>query len=230
MRHSRTFLLTTAFCAGLGLVLGASGSAHAVVVFLPGQSVAEEAVVVDPFLVKFDENGNATISQNGGPATTLVGTLLPDPANKGGPMALTYKLPERVISGDVSFSEPAPGTGISDWLRFTDAQGTISGDVTDPASTVMIFYSDLEPGESNPDLADVGFPTNLGTGLAAHEQEIGAEGNNGFDYRPGGVPAPQNNEYIGISDRAVATPEPASLVLLGGGLAALGLLRRRHRG
>ncbi|HEU0155684.1 MAG TPA: PEP-CTERM sorting domain-containing protein [Stellaceae bacterium] len=95
----------------------------------------------------------------------------------------------------------------------------------------MIFYSDLEPGEPNPDKADVGFPTNLGTGLAAHEAEIGVEGDNGFDYQPGGVPAPANNEYIGISDRAVATPEPASLALVGGGLAAMGwLIRRRRRG
>jgi hypothetical protein len=31
----------------------------------------------DPFLVKFDENGNATVSQNGGPPTTLKGTPWP---------------------------------------------------------------------------------------------------------------------------------------------------------
>jgi hypothetical protein len=223
----RKILLSTVFFGGLGAALGLSSAAQAVPITAPGAS----ALVEDPFLLSFDENGNATISLNGGPARPLRGALLSDPANRtpGAPLALIYDLPEPVISGDVSFSEPAPGTGISDWLRFTDSTGVISGAATDPASTVMVFYSDLEPGEPNPDLADVGFPANLGTGNSLAQAEIGAEGNNGFDYLPGGVPPPGNNEYKGISDLAVV-PEPASLALLGGGLAIGWLVRRRRRG
>ena len=67
------------FVVVLGLVLiGALGTnAGAVPVnALPGFSA-----VLDPFLLTFDENGNATVSVNGGPATPLTGTLQTDPAN-----------------------------------------------------------------------------------------------------------------------------------------------------
>ena len=70
----------------------------------------------DPFLVMFDENGFATISQNGGPATTLRGILILDPTQPvgGGAQVLAFSLLEPVITGTVSFTEP--GGGISDWL------------------------------------------------------------------------------------------------------------------
>ena len=63
---------------------------------------------VGPFLVRFDEGGNATISVNGGPATILTGVLSPDPAVPAGvgqQLALTYMLPEPVVAGDVRFAE-----------------------------------------------------------------------------------------------------------------------------
>jgi hypothetical protein len=99
----------------------------------------------------------------------------------------------------------------------------------------MIFYSDIETGET-PVLADVGPPpvkagdNTLACGVSPFcAGEIGPEGTNGFDYRPGGVsaPFPINNEYVGISD--VSAPEPTSLALRASGLAALGLLMRRRR-
>jgi hypothetical protein len=133
---------------------------------------------------------------------------------------LIYNLPQQVISGDVRIFEPiATNAVLSDALRFTtgsgDGKGVISGAVTGAGRTVMIYYSDIELGEPNTDLADTGFPTNLGTGLVVSINEVGPEGNNGFDYRPGGVPYPQNNEYFGISDRAVPEMGTWAMMILG---------------
>lgn len=179
---------------------------------------------VGPFLLSFDEAGHATISVNGGPTTTLTGTLMADPATTGvgQPLALTFMLPEPVVTGDVSFSELAGVAGNSDWLRFTDAAGHISG-VATGAGPRMLFYSDIEVGGINTGLADTGFPTNLGTGNVVTRLEVGPEGSNGFDYQPGGVPAPLNNEYKGVSD---TVPEPATFLLLASGLLGLAGWRR----
>lgn len=178
-----------------------------------------------PFIVRFDEDGHATIAMNGGPATVLTGTRAPDPtvpAGAGQQLALTFMLPEPVVAGDVSFAEIAGGP-ISDWLRFTDNAGNLRG--ATGAGTRMLFYSDFELGETNASLADTGFPTNLGSGNALTQIEIGVEGNNGFDYRPGAA-YPNNNEYVGISD---AIPEPESYALMLAGLGVLGLTARRRK-
>jgi hypothetical protein len=218
--HFRTLAL--AACLGsLGL---ASVDAQAQVRALPGASTT---IPVGPFLLRFDENFNATISVNGGPPTTLVGTLAADPAVPvvvGLPLALTFMLPEPVVSGDVSFTETA-GAPPSDWLRFTDAAGNISGVGTGTGSR-MLFYSNLETGETNPLPADHAFPENLGSGLTVSMLETGVEGNNGFDYRPGGVAYPNNNEYIGISD---PVPEPETYALMLAGLGVVSLAARRRR-
>ena len=161
---------------------------------------------------------------------TLMGSLILDPTQPvgGGAMVLAFTLPEPVITGTVSFTEP--GGGISDWLRFTNAAGVVNG-ASSGQGALMLFYSDIESGDTSK--ADVGPPpvkagdNTLNCGVNPFcAGETGPEnGNNGFDYRPGGVPAPTNNEYVGISDTA-AVPEPSYLALLGS-MAGLGLLVRR---
>jgi hypothetical protein len=180
---------------------------------------------VGPFLFTFNENGQGTIAINGGPATTLNGVLAVDPSVPAGPgqqLALTFMLPEPVVTGDVSFAEPTGG--ISDWIRFTDAAGTISGAATG-AGPRMLFYSDFEVGTVNAELADTGFPVNIGSGNFVARLEVGVEGNNGFNYLPG-APYPQNNQYIGISD---AIPEPETYAMLLAGLGLMGFVARRRQ-
>ena len=217
--------ILAATALSIGFIFGVTTGAGAQVPPAPGLSAVTPT---GPFLLNFDENGNATIAVNGGATNPLTGTLMADPSNPagGGELVLTYLLPEPVVTGDVSFAEPGT-TLISDWLRFTDSAGTISGGATG-AGARMIFYSDFELGEPPTDLADTGFPADIGTQNSLALLEVGPEGNNGFDYQPGGVPYPQNNEYIGISDLA-AVPEPASLALLGSFMAMLGLAVRRRR-
>ena len=160
----------------------------------------------DFFTLNFDENGNGSVSVNGGAFVPLAGVLAPDPSQFGNPLVLTYFLPELVGAGDVSVLEPTGG--LSDALRFTNANGGLTG-----IADRMIYYSDNTDGGT--DLADTGFPANLNAGASASVDEIGPEGNNGFQFVAGGP-----NIYNGRSD----VPEPGTLFLLGIGL--IGFLAR----
>jgi hypothetical protein len=191
-------------------------SAHA---SLPGLA----ANGADP-VFRFDESGRGTadLSDLGGGFVGFPGVLAPDPSN-GGLLALTYFLPalwvaQNISNGDVTVFETPNGV-ISDGLRFTNADGSLTGASADR----MIYYSD--PGTPT-DLADGIFggfggflPNNWNTGNFASVNEVGPEGNNGFNYL--------NGIYLGVSD----TPEPSSLAIAG--LGALGLfvygLRRRAK-
>jgi hypothetical protein len=167
-------------------------------------------------IVNFDENGNGTFG--GSPMSFRV--------NPG----LRYQLPINITVGDIVVTEGPVGpngTTDSDLLQFDD-----NGGVT--------VFSDLEAGETNPDLADVpaaNFPiTPPGALTFAETDPSGGPavegGVNGlFGYaplptQPGGNPNGPQLIYNFTSD---SVPEPSSAMLVGIGAAAL-LIRRRRSG
>jgi len=216
--------------AGL-LLCGFAANAGADVMLAPGTPCPTNPCSEsdDPFTATFDENGHGTATVIGGPTAALPFVVGANPSNPVGfPLSLIYTLPQPVVTGSVTFSEP--GGGVSDALRFTDAAGSISGTT---GGTLMIFFSDSAEAGEIPSLADTGIPTNINTGnfLACPTSpictvgEVGAEGNNGFTYSPGG------NVYNGISDVAVPGPIVGAglpgLIAVCGGLVALARRRRK---
>ncbi len=160
------------------------------------------------FIFNFDENGNGSISINGGAFTPLPGVLADDPSQAGVQLVLTYFLPAAatpVGNGTVQVLEPTGG--LTDAIRFTDANGALTGGTADR----MIFYSDNAEGVDA--LADTGFPANLTSGAQGGPvTEVGTEGHNTFQFVASGP-----NIYNGVSD----APEPGTLFLLGMGLISL---------
>jgi hypothetical protein len=143
-----------------------------------------------------------------------LGSLETDPVS--GLVGLAYHLGGvAVLAGDVLLVEP--GGDISDLIRF---------DGTDR----VFFFSELEPGELNPDLADViQIPEAINPVILS---EIGPEWNNGALYAPApGMPGFDPSEtllgvqYVFISD----VPEPGSLSLLLCGVGLLGFTAAQRR-
>ena len=164
----------------------------------------------------FDEQGLGLLSSPtlGG---YVIGTVQVEPLS--GIATLYYNWGTPTVPGDVVLLEPvAPGTNISDIIRFDGRGG-------------LYFFSDREPGDPNPDPADVfQFPALIGT-YVENVFETGPEGNNFAHYTPlPGTPGYDISgifpgvAYVFISD----IPEPGCLWLTGVGSGLLLVLRRRR--
>jgi hypothetical protein len=141
------------------------------------------------------------------------GSLQVDPIS--GVRTLYYNWGQPTIPGDVLLLEPLSSL-FSDLLRF-DGHGGV------------YFFSDMEPGEPNPDMADVPqLPPAFNPVIL---DEIGLEGDNGAFYTPvSGQPGFDVSGLLpGVSYKIVSdvVPEPSSVALASLGTAALLVLRRR---
>ena len=180
-----------------------------VVKVLPAAGVAFLLTLTTAFgQFSFDENGNGF-----GPGGPIPGFMSADPFS--GIVTLTYTLPFGATSGDVVLRE-SQTLQLSDVLRF--------------GGNHLWFFSDLDEGDPNPEMADVGLPPGIEPNNVGPFPETGVEG--GFqDFV--WIPVPGSLQpgdpgfavtYQFISD----VPEPSTIMLVGLSLAGfLALIRRK---